>query len=261
MRWSNEIGFWRLNAVRRGGTTLIQTPPIPPMIDIVPCRAAWPQEFRLIGAGLRATLGTPVLRINHIGSTSVPGLAAKDLIDLQFTVGDFETEVSHALEESGNRRLPHLADHIPPGNLGAASDWQKWVLIEPPGMRRLNLHVGQAGRANQRNALLFRDYLRTHPLAASHTRKLSVPWSRLHPPDKDAYYEVKDPVCDIIMQGAEALGGAAGWKPAACDGLTAVREKTMRDTLAYLQDHATEILNDVERLVRLEVAFAGPGTR
>jgi len=55
-------------------------------IAVVPYDGRWPQEFRRIGGTLRAAMGDLALRIDHIGSTSVPGLAAKDVIDLQITV-------------------------------------------------------------------------------------------------------------------------------------------------------------------------------
>ncbi len=65
------------------------------------------------------------------------------------------------------------------------------------------MHVRQAGRANQRYALLFRDYLRADPACAAAYGQVKVALARLHPNDQDAYYDVKDPVCDIIMAAAE----------------------------------------------------------
>ena len=56
------------------------------MIEIVEYREQWPAEFRAIAGDLRRRLGPLALRIDHIGSTSVPGLAAKDRIDIQVTV-------------------------------------------------------------------------------------------------------------------------------------------------------------------------------
>jgi GrpB-like predicted nucleotidyltransferase (UPF0157 family) len=56
------------------------------MIEIVDYRASWPQDFRDIARVIRSGLGDVALRIDHIGSTSVPGLCAKDVIDLQISV-------------------------------------------------------------------------------------------------------------------------------------------------------------------------------
>jgi GrpB-like predicted nucleotidyltransferase (UPF0157 family) len=55
------------------------------MVAISPYREAWPAEFTRIAESLRRVLGARALRIDHIGSTSVPGLAAKDRIDVQVT--------------------------------------------------------------------------------------------------------------------------------------------------------------------------------
>jgi GrpB-like predicted nucleotidyltransferase (UPF0157 family) len=70
-------------------------------------------------------------------------------------------------------------------------------------MRRVNLHVREEGRANQRYALIFRDYLRADPLAAGAYAQIKLALARLHPTDQEAYYDVKDPVCDIIIGAAE----------------------------------------------------------
>jgi GrpB-like predicted nucleotidyltransferase (UPF0157 family) len=67
------------------------------------------------------------------------------------------------------------------------------------------------GRANQRYALLFRDYLRTHSTAAAAYAQVKAALALLHPDDMDAYYEVKDPVCDIIMCGAEDWAVVSHW--------------------------------------------------
>jgi len=53
------------------------------MIIITPYRSTWPAEFTALGIALRQTLGELALRIDHIGSSAVPGLAAKDIIDVQ----------------------------------------------------------------------------------------------------------------------------------------------------------------------------------
>jgi GrpB-like predicted nucleotidyltransferase (UPF0157 family) len=60
------------------------------VIEIVPYDPICPARFALLGGELRAALGTTVLRIDHIGSTSIPGLAAKPIIDIQISVAAFE---------------------------------------------------------------------------------------------------------------------------------------------------------------------------
>lgn len=72
---------------------------------------------------------------------------------------------------------------------------------------------GEAGRANWRYALLFRDYLRHSPDTAAAYAQIKVALARLVPDDVDAYYDVKDPVCDLIMDAAESWAARASWSP------------------------------------------------
>ena len=65
-----------------------------PLIEIVPYNPKWPTRFLEIAEQLRATFGAAALRIDHIGSTSVPGLAAKDIIDLQVTLRELDRDLA-----------------------------------------------------------------------------------------------------------------------------------------------------------------------
>jgi GrpB-like predicted nucleotidyltransferase (UPF0157 family) len=182
------------------------------MISIVPYRATWSDEFRTIGGALRQSLSGLALRIDHIGSTSVPGLAAKDIIDVQVTAESLGPAVEAALNRVGYRRLEHISqDHVPPGVPHVPDEWRKWIFTPAADQRRANVHVRLSGRANQRYALLFRDYLRTHPAAAQAYVRVKEALSTYHPEDMKAYYDVKDPVCDIIMDGAEAWAVSSSW--------------------------------------------------
>ena len=177
-----------------------------PLIDIVPYDPHWPEEFRRVARPLRAALGDRALRIDHIGSTAVPDLAAKDVIDVQVTTAALETEAFIAAVAPLGYTLLWggiVSDHAPPGWQGAPEEWHKLFFRGPAGQRRTNLHIRREGRANQRYALLFRDYLRAQPQAAGAYRQIKEALARLHPDDADAYYDVKDPVCDVIMTAAE----------------------------------------------------------
>ena len=188
------------------------------MIEIAPYRPAWADEFARLTAGLRAALGPLALRIDHIGSTAVPGLPAKNIIDMQVTVARLEEAVDRAVISAGYARREEVGlDHVPPGASDDPEQWRKWFFREQAG-RRVNLHVRLAGRANQRYPLLFRDYLRRHPAAANAYAQVKLALARLHPDDIDAYYEVKDPVCDIIMAGAQAWAVETKWEPGPSDG-------------------------------------------
>src|SRR5712692_7484288 len=130
------------------------------MITIVAYDTSWPEAFIAVAQPLRTALGELALRIDHIGSTSVPGLAAKDVIDVQVTVRDFGAPLEALLKSLGYIRLFNINDdHLPPRVPGPASEWEKRYFQPPEGQRPTHLHVRAHGRANQRYALLFRDYL------------------------------------------------------------------------------------------------------
>lgn len=189
------------------------------MIEIVPYDPDWPEEFCRVGEPLRAALGDLALRIDHIGSTAVPGLAAKDIIDVQVTAATLDAEAFvAALAPLGYTRLADiLGDHVPPGHDDAPGEWLKLFFRPPASQRRTNLHVRQAGRANGRYALLFRDYLRADPGAAGAYRQIKEALARLHPDDMEAYYDVKDPVCDLIMAAAERWALQTDYAPPPSD--------------------------------------------
>ena len=183
-------------------------------IEIVPYREAWPGEFREIAAPLRAALGDLALRIDHIGSTSVPGLPAKDIIDLQVSVAALEPEkpLVEAFAGAGYAPAPGIIrDHQPPGDEQPEEEWRK-LYFRPAGeLSRIHVHVRVEGRANQRYPLLFRDYLRAHPAAAAAYAEVKRQLAAHDSEDWDLYYDVKDPVCDIIMAGAESWAATTAW--------------------------------------------------
>ena len=108
-------------------------------------------------------------------------------------------------------------DHVTRGAPETESEWSKWFYRPAAGQRSAHVHIREAGRLNQRYPLLFRDYLRTHPDAAGAYALVKVALARYHANDVDAYYDVKDPVCDIIMAGAEEWAAATHWQPEPAD--------------------------------------------
>jgi len=188
------------------------------MIAIVPYQRDWPDQFASLGRVLRDVLGDLALRIDHIGSTAVPGLAAKDIVDIQVTVGALTTQLDDALNRAGYERLTHIMrDHVPPARPEEPEQWSKWFYNQRGDARRVNLHARVAGRANQRYAVLFRDYLRAHAGVAAAYGQVKLTLAGYHASDVDAYYDVKDPVCDVIMGGAEMWAATTGWAPGSSD--------------------------------------------
>ncbi len=176
------------------------------MISIVEPDPRWPGEFDKIASRLHEDAGTGVVRIDHIGSTSVPGLPSKDVIDVQITVANdesIEVVATRLAARSWRRQAGFIRDHHVPGLPTAPAEWRKALVVEPEGERRANVHIRVQGRANQHYALLFRDYLRSHPDAAEAYAQVKRELAVLAP-DIDHYADAKDPVCDLIYFAAEA---------------------------------------------------------
>ena len=181
---------------------------------------AWPEAFATIGARLREVLGPVASRVDHIGSSSVPALDAKDVIDIQVSVEDEGSwdDVAAALERDGWRAPEGVwRDHVPPGAVADDREWAKRFFSEPAGTRRVNLHVRVSGRANQRYPVLFRDYLRAHPASALAYARLKRELASVIPDDLDRYTDVKDAACDLIYLAAEEWAAASGWVPPPTD--------------------------------------------
>lgn len=188
------------------------------MVEIHSYNPGWPIEFAKIAATLRQAAGDLAIRIDHIGSTSVPRLAAKDIIDIQMTVANLDNRIVEALRVIGYTvREGRTADHRPPGALGPDSDWEKLLFKPPSGHRPVNLHVRVEKRPNQRYALLFRDYLRTHPESAEAYAELKRRLGQ-HLNETGIYADVKDPAVDLIIIAAEAWAAQTGWQPGPSDG-------------------------------------------
>ena len=128
-------------------------PPAPLSVPVrlVEYDAAWPRLFGREAARIQAALGDRVLRLEHTGSTSVPGLAAKPVIDMLLVVRDSSDEPAYlpALEAAGYR----LRIREP--------DWYQHRLLKGPDTD-VNLHVLSAGCSEIDRVLLLRDRLRGH---------------------------------------------------------------------------------------------------
>lgn len=186
------------------------------MIEIVPYQQSWPREFVEIGTVLRKGMGNLAVRIDHIGSTSVPGLAAKDIIDIQISVASLNEPVFQAMSAIGYTRMEIYHDHHPPEAACEDKEWEKWLFRSPPLQRRTNTHVRVMGRANQRYPLLFRDYLRTHPHTAQSYAELKRRLAQ-NLADPETYPDVKDPAVDLIYLAAEEWAAANRWEPGESD--------------------------------------------
>jgi GrpB-like predicted nucleotidyltransferase (UPF0157 family) len=174
----------------------------------------WPSRAQSLIDEVIAALGGTARRIEHIGSTAVPGMAAKDVLDVQVSVDDLDAAAgafADPLRALGFERLPYNRDHVPAGCSDPADLWAKrfWHRRDHPA-RDANLHVRLVGSPNERLALLFRDWFRAHPTAiapyASFKRTLA---SALD--DSGIYSDVKDPVVDLVITVAETWAAHRSW--------------------------------------------------
>lgn len=177
-------------------------------------RSEWAEDFEVLAEELSGALGGLALRIDHIGSTSVPGLPAKDVIDVQVIVGNLDCEsITRAM---GTIRFEHknqewnLRDHLPAGWTGDPDQWAKLVFGPPRDARVSNVHVRVSRAPNERYALLFRDFLRADDSAR-------LAWARFKTQLAEntntlaGYGAVKDPATDLLLALAEAWAEDFGW--------------------------------------------------
>ena len=168
-----------------------------PAIRIVEYDPQWPKAFQREAAALRSALETVAVRIDHVGSTSVPGLAAKPIIDINISV--------QALDPMG----PY---HGPLEALGyqftSDPDSPDLHFFGKPAQRPRthHVHVSQAGSIHEQGDLAFREYLTSHPNEAERYVALKRRLAVQHPGDRLAYIAGKDPF--VIDMKAQALNWA-----------------------------------------------------
>ncbi len=177
-------------------------------VIVVPYDIHWKTEFGDIAKRLRNAIGDEALRIDHIGSTAVPGLDAKPVIDIQISVKGLEPMTYHsALEAIGYR---HRSNN---------PDLTKRYFRETEGMRRTHIHVREAGSWSEQFALLFRDFLRQseqwQQLYAKEKYTLAQRYST--PNERELYVDGKEPIIWSIMQEASRWSKQTGWKPPVSD--------------------------------------------
>jgi len=179
----------------------------PRWIEIVAYDPSWPGWFAELGRELRGALGDVALRIDHIGSTSVPGLAAKPIIDVQVSVASFEPL------DAFRRPLQRLGYVYRADN----PERTKRYFREPPSRRRTHLHVRRAGSFSEQWALLFRDHLRTHRDVAVEYEALKRRLAIQFRDDRHAYTNAKVPFLWQVIRQADEWAQAQGWLPGPSD--------------------------------------------
>jgi GrpB-like predicted nucleotidyltransferase (UPF0157 family) len=166
-------------------------------IEIVPYDAAWPALFHdeaaLLGRALAPWVVGP---IEHVGSTAVPGLAAKPVIDIMAgvrTLEDSRAAIS-AATDLGYCYSPYRSER------------EHFFCKPSPAHRTHHLHLVPVGSPQWTRPLAFRDYLRTHADAAHEYQALKRRLAATHTLDREAYTEAKRAFIDRITDVALETG-------------------------------------------------------
>lgn len=179
----------------------------PRIYQLVPYRPAWADDASRIIKRLQMACGEKALRIDHIGSTAVEGMDAKDVIDIQITVAslDIADEINGALADVGFPRIDHITadwSHTEDPAL-----WRKRIHCAADPGRPANIHIRVDGWPGQQFALLFRDWLAANPgvqqdYLAAKRRALSAP----------DYAEAKEPWFADAYERACEWAKTTGWR-------------------------------------------------
>lgn len=158
---------------------------------------AWPGAFERVKRVVAPVLGEVAMAIEHVGSTSVPGLAAKPIIDIDVIARPEEVE-------TGIDRLTSIG-YVHRGNLGIEGrEAFSHPRVAPDGepMPEQHLYVCRADGEEVWRHLAFRDYLRRHPEARERYAAVKREGARAHAEDRDAYQEYKSAVVREILTRA-----------------------------------------------------------
>ncbi|WP_064695890.1 GrpB family protein [Rhizobium aegyptiacum] len=163
-------------------------------VELVPYDPQWPADFRRIRARL-LTLLPQALSIDHIGSTSIPGMIAKPLVDIDIVLPSLD----HIRDAT---RVLLAEGYEPRGN---RYDEEVWAFLWKGSIPAERVYLCPAGNRTHRNRLAFRDYLIAHPQSASDYAVLKRRLAAEFRMDGDRYTALKREFVDTVV--AQALAG------------------------------------------------------
>lgn len=166
-------------------------------VEVVPYNPSWAALFEKESELIMSLFKPEHLTLHHIGSTSVPNLSAKPIIDILGEVDRLELfdELTPKLDEM---------NYMAKGENGMKGRRYFYKVTERGSANRtVHLHVFQKGNPEIKRHLLFRDYLRSHPAAVQKYAAIKEKAARLYPEDIDSYMAMKDPVIKNLE--AEAI--------------------------------------------------------
>ena len=166
-------------------------------IVVLPYDGRWERDFAEIAHEIRDALGDLALRIEHVGSTSVPGLSAKPIIDLDVVIRD-RAALGDAVTALGRIGYCHEGDLGIPGREAFRYDGKRHL-------REHHLYVCPQDSAELKRHIAFRDYLRAHPEAVRAYSRIKEEGAALYPHDIEKYIAHKSAFIQEIYRKAGLL--------------------------------------------------------
>lgn len=182
-------------------------PPASVEVELVPHDPSWSERFERLAAAITAALAGIDHEVHHIGSTAVPGIRAKPIVDVQVSV------LVLRREEVVARLEPVGFDHHPDNDDGR----KVFFSHVEDGIRRANIHVRAQGEFSQQAALLFRDYLRASPPAAARYEAVKVDLARRRWPTIDHYADAKSDIVWALLREADRWAQTMAWQSPPAD--------------------------------------------
>lgn len=161
-------------------------------VMVVPYEESWKSAFEEIKREIEAALGDLIIGIEHVGSTSVEGMSAKPIIDMDVIMKDYS--VFDAIV-AGLERIGYLHE----GNLGIP-DREAFQYLNKPHLQKHHLYVCPQESEELRRHMVFRDYLRSHPEAVEKYSSVKETAAQLFPNNIDAYIAYKTPCIEELYQ-------------------------------------------------------------
>lgn len=193
--------------------------------QLVPYDDTWPDQAKRILARLKTACGHRAVRIDHIGSTAVPGTDAKDVIDVQITVDSLATadDLTGALLDAGYPRVDTVTSDVPKVNgrstvgefdgTRSGELWHKRYFTSADPGRPTHVHVRVDGWPNQQFALLFTDWLAANPGARDDYVVAKRAAATVGAHSRGAYAEAKEPWFLDAYRRAWEWADSTGWRP------------------------------------------------
>jgi GrpB-like predicted nucleotidyltransferase (UPF0157 family) len=169
-------------------------------VELVPYDPTWPARFEAWRDRLAGPLDGVATRIAHIGSTSVPGLSAKAIVDVMVCVDDVEDEPRYVpqCEAAGLTLISRDDEH-------------RFLVTTGPRPIDVHVHVCATGGNFERDHLLFRDFLRTHDEARDAYDAMKQEVARRWREDRMGYTYSKSDLILELLERAEEWATATGW--------------------------------------------------